>query len=933
MILKGSQRGGAMQLARHLMNERDNDHISLHQMRGFVADNLDGAFKEIEAISRGTRCSQYLFSLSLNPPELENAPPAAFEAAIDDIEKKLGLADQPRAVIFHEKSGRRHAHCVWSRIDANAMRGINLPHFKMKLQDIARELFIEHQWDLPAGFKDKKSRDPLNYGSVESEQAKRVKRDPKRIKEIFRRCWEQSDLKEGFAAALTEQGYILAKGDRRGFVAVDRNGEVYSVSRWVGVKTKDVRARLGVTDGLPRVDEALLQFEAQVSDATTQKIELQDDKWRDDLLAFTAKRLELVKEQRVERDALAQVQSKRLECLSESGNQLPAGSLKSLWQRASGSDVKHHEDHEARRKALIHNHAQEKQQLTQDQLRQRRQLQRSYLNLQHHHELTVRNLWCELGLADADRNNDKIPCADLCVSDPEQPLVLADAIDKSVAQRVRKYPPTILEIVSRNKEEFTRNDIVRGLSNYIDDPTQLYLAIDQTFKSDDLVETGTSAKKRYTTKELVKSIVQLQSHGSEMVNSYHGRVKNRFITAAIKTQNRKLQRAVGADLSDEQETAIKHVLGSEQLSIVTGYAGAGKSTMLEAASDAWRHSGINVIGAALSGKAADGLEKSSGIQSRTLASLEKSWEGGYSLLTKRDVLVIDEAGMVDLRQMARIIAEVKKRAAKLVLVGDAEQLQPIQAGTPFKELEQLVGSAKLTEIRRQKQDWQREASKFFAEQRTDEALQLYQDQGCTTTSKTNEQMIASLVKDYMLDVEKRGMPASRLALAHRRKDVHLINQSIRSACQNAGLLNEGIKVKTDQGPREFCIVDRIVLTRNDRDLNVRNGMLGTVAGIASGTLSLAIDGDNTVRTINPKTYTAIDHGYATTIHKSQGTTVDKCFVLASKTMDRHLIYVAMSRHRVEAKLYDAQETKIRSLQTYLRSENSYPNSEGTIRTK
>ena len=376
MILKGSQRGGAMQLARHLMNERDNDHIELHHMRGFVADDLARALKEIEAISRGTRCSQYLFSLSLNPPELENATPESFEAAIEDIEKKLGLVDQPRAVIFHEKNGRRHAHSVWSRIDANAMRSINLPHFKMKLQDIARDLFIEHQWDLPAGFKDKNSRDPLSYGSVESEQAKKVKRDPKRIKEIFRRCWEQSDSRESFAHALAEQGYILDKGDRRGFVAVDRSGEIYSVSRWVGLKTKEVRARLGVTDGLPRVDEALVQFEAQVSDATTQKIERQDDKWRDDVLAFTAKRLELVKEQRAERASLTQEQSKQLKCLSESGNQLSAGGLKSLWQRASGSDVNHREDQEAERKALILNHAQEKQQLIQNQLRQRRQLQR-----------------------------------------------------------------------------------------------------------------------------------------------------------------------------------------------------------------------------------------------------------------------------------------------------------------------------------------------------------------------------------------------------------------------------------------------------------------------------------------------------------------------------------------------------------------------------
>ena len=112
MILKASQRSGAMQLARHLFNAHDNDHVELHELRGFVADDLAGAFKETHAVSLGTKCTQFLFSLSLNPPELENVPVEGFEKAIDAIEKKLGLVGQPRAIVFHEKSGRRHAHCV-----------------------------------------------------------------------------------------------------------------------------------------------------------------------------------------------------------------------------------------------------------------------------------------------------------------------------------------------------------------------------------------------------------------------------------------------------------------------------------------------------------------------------------------------------------------------------------------------------------------------------------------------------------------------------------------------------------------------------------------------------------------------------------------------------------------------------------------------------
>jgi hypothetical protein len=117
MILKGSQCGGGQDLAVHLMRLDDNDHVEL---RGFAFNNLKGAFKEAEAVSRGTKCGQYLFSLSLNPPEEARADVAAFTQTIDHIEEKLGLAGQPRAIVFHEKEGRRHGRCVWSRIDAQS---------------------------------------------------------------------------------------------------------------------------------------------------------------------------------------------------------------------------------------------------------------------------------------------------------------------------------------------------------------------------------------------------------------------------------------------------------------------------------------------------------------------------------------------------------------------------------------------------------------------------------------------------------------------------------------------------------------------------------------------------------------------------------------------------------------------------------------------
>jgi len=125
MILKASQRAGGMQLAHHLQKTDDNEHVEIHKIGGFVADDLIGAFKEAHAVSLGTRCQQFLFSLSLSPPEMAKVPIEVFEQSIAEIAARMNLDGQPRAIVFHEKEGRHHAHCVWSRIDVNQMKAIN----------------------------------------------------------------------------------------------------------------------------------------------------------------------------------------------------------------------------------------------------------------------------------------------------------------------------------------------------------------------------------------------------------------------------------------------------------------------------------------------------------------------------------------------------------------------------------------------------------------------------------------------------------------------------------------------------------------------------------------------------------------------------------------------------------------------------------------
>ncbi len=221
MILKGNQRSGGWQLAAHLLNTRDNEHVCVHELRGFVADDLEGAFQEVYAASKGTRAETYLFSLSLNPPAKERVSTEKFQSAIERAEKHLGLAGQPRAIVFHEKDGRRHAHAIWSRIDTANMRAIDLALYKLRLRDVARDLYIEHGWQLPRGFINSEERMRHRYSHHECQQARREGQDPAALKRMFQECWAASDSRKAFAAALEARGYTLARGNRRGHVALD----------------------------------------------------------------------------------------------------------------------------------------------------------------------------------------------------------------------------------------------------------------------------------------------------------------------------------------------------------------------------------------------------------------------------------------------------------------------------------------------------------------------------------------------------------------------------------------------------------------------------------------------------------------------------------------------------------------------------------------
>ena len=397
MILKGSQRGSGQNLAAHLLKMEDNEHVSLHELRGFASEDLHGAFKEIEAVSLGTRCRNYLFSLSLSPPEVAKVSASVFEETIDRIENRLGLDGQPRAVVFHEKEGRRHAHCVWSRIDADTMTARTLPFFKQKLMGVARDLYLDHGWTMPRGLENAAERNPTNFSLAEWQQAKRHGMDPRWLKQALQDCWKRSDNIGAFEHALQDRGFFLAKGDKRGFVVLDHAGDVWSLPRMLDVKTKEVRARLGEGENLSSVEDTRKTIGERMTPALRRHIEDSRQQFRARSDKLGAYKEEMTRLHRSARQKLEQRQTAEFERQTrERMERLPKG-LRGLWHRLTGEYQKIRALNEMEAQAARLHQSEERQKLIEKQLEQRAVLQTQFKELRKKQAEQLLSLRADIG--------------------------------------------------------------------------------------------------------------------------------------------------------------------------------------------------------------------------------------------------------------------------------------------------------------------------------------------------------------------------------------------------------------------------------------------------------------------------------------------------------------------------------------------------------
>jgi len=465
-------------------------------------------------------------------------------------------------------------------------------------------------------------------------------------------------------------------------------------------------------------------------------------------------------------------------------------------------------------------------------------------------------------------------------------------IARSNGEKILADPGIALDAITHRQATFTNRDLAMFVHRHSDGKEQFDAVMSAVKASPELVALGRDGRgeDRFTSRSMVETEQRLERATATLDARSNHAVTERHRERAMANAS-----ARGLELSAEQRGALDHVTSARGVSNVIGYAGTGKSAMLGVAREAWEASGYQVQGAALSGIAAEALEHGSGIGSRTLASLEHQWANDREQLTDKHILVIDEAGMVGTRQLERVVSEAERQGAKVVLVGDPEQLQAIEAGAAFRATAERHGAIEITSIHRQDVDWQRDATRELATGRTGEAIGCYAEQGFVHAAETREIARAELVDAWERD-RQQYPNASRIILTHTNDEVRALNDAVRERLKTGGVLRNEVTLAVERGERRFAEGDRVMFLKNERDMGVKNGTLGTVQNVDRMRMSVMLDDGRRVA-FDVKDYGHIDHGYAATIHKAQGMTVDRVKVLATPGMDRHGAYVAMSRHR------------------------------------
>jgi conjugative relaxase-like TrwC/TraI family protein len=400
---------------------------------------------------------------------------------------------------------------------------------------------------------------------------------------------------------------------------------------------------------------------------------------------------------------------------------------------------------------------------------------------------------------------------------------------------------------------------------------------------------------KYTTPEMLEREARLVSSSSARKGEGAGRARRVDVAAVL---------AKRPGLAEEQAVMVRALTRSgDGVQVVRAAAGTGKTYALDAAREAWEACGFRVVGATLSARAACELRDTGGIDAATVAQVLMDLDRGYQF-SERNVVVVDEAGMVGTRDLEQIASACEATGAKLVLVGDDRQLPEIDAGGAFRGLAVRLGALGLREVRRQREVADRAALRDLREGRPAEWLRSADERGQLVVERGAEAQYERLVSDWWHGRERLEEDQEAMILTPTREAASELNERARAYMRQAGRLGErALQV----GGQSFAAGDRVMCLKNARrDIGVLNGLRGTVTAVEDATVSLRVEIDGQGEVVLPGSYIEdgnVALGYAMTVHKSQGMTAERTYVLGSEELYRELGYTALSRHRESCRFY------------------------------
>ena len=483
----------------------------------------------------------------------------------------------------------------------------------------------------------------------------------------------------------------------------------------------------------------------------------------------------------------------------------------------------------------------------------------------------------------------------------------ADEIARANAKAARD-PDQVLATLTRNNATFSERDLERHLAKHIGDLVEREAVKGRVLGHSEVLplhdrETG-EAVGRFTTRTVRAQERQALADAVEVAAARTGRVSARAKAEAL--ENRELRA--------DQLAALKHTVGEGGLKIVEGRAGTGKSFTLAAIREAHERSGHEVIGLAPTNAVAQDLRGEGGFaRAGTVHAELFRIKNGLTTWSRGTVVIVDEAAMLDSRVMGELLPRRNARSAKLILAGDDRQLASIERGGLFAELRQRHGSVAITEVTRQKVDWQRQAARDLAEGRFEDALRAFaREKAITWTAKQDEARTA-LVAAWRRDTAKQP-EKSRFVFAYTNKDVDRLNAELRMVRKERGELGRDHRFETKHGAADFAVGDRVQFTDTLKAARIYNGNAGSITAIdaATGVMRARLDapaGAEPREVVwSASEFAGFRHGYAGTIYKGQGKTLDETYLLHTHHWRQASSYVALTRQREKAQVFVATET-------------------------